>query len=79
MGIFASVTWPFSHFWAGPGDRANSICDEEVEWNQDVCTWEDYSNMYIIGKHYSIVKQYVLVLDYTQLHFTRLLFETMLI
>ena len=29
-----------------------------------------------IGKHYSIVKQYVLVLDYTQLHFTDLLFET---
>ena len=43
MGIFASVTWPFSHFWVGPGDGANSICDEEVEWNRDVCTWEDYS------------------------------------
>ena len=37
------MTWPFSHFWAGPGDGANSICDEEVEWNRDVCTWEDYS------------------------------------
>ena len=69
-----SMTRPFSHFWAGPGDGANSICDEEVEWNRDVCTWEDYSK-YVHNREALQYSEAVYV-GFVQLHFTGLLFET---